>query len=98
MSDATYRIKARKNINGKPLLIVTFNVDYEVLLDQERFEQLSSTVVKYSDGVEGERSFASGGTSSNECGPSGTPWASYRRMPRWSWKPTHPSYRELCFI
>ncbi|TCV62708.1 hypothetical protein [Pseudomonas fluorescens] len=55
MSDATYRIKARKNINGKPLLIVTFNVDYEVLLDQERFEQLSSTVVKYSDGVEGEK-------------------------------------------
>ncbi|WP_409286761.1 hypothetical protein [Pseudomonas guariconensis] len=55
MSDVTYRIKSRSSIDGKPLLIVSFNVDYEVLLDTDRFEQLSSTLTTFADGVKGEK-------------------------------------------
>lgn len=55
MSDATYRIKARLDGNKKPLLIVNFQVEYEVVLDADRFNNLHSTVVQYSDGVKGEK-------------------------------------------
>ncbi|WP_410952976.1 hypothetical protein [Pseudomonas sp. S1(2024)] len=55
MADANYRIKVRRDVNGSPLLIVTFDVQYEVLLNQDRFQNLTKSVVKYSDGVEGEK-------------------------------------------
>lgn len=55
MVDASYKIKLRRDISGTPLLLVTFDVQYEVVLNQDRFQSLSNSVVKYSDGVKDEK-------------------------------------------
>ncbi|WP_250537109.1 hypothetical protein [Caballeronia sp. AZ10_KS36] len=55
MAGSNYIVRARKDIDGSPLLIVTFNVEYEVLLNKDRFEDLHKSVVRYADGVSGEK-------------------------------------------
>ena len=55
MSDATYRIKTRVDANGSPLLIVNFQVEYEVVLDTERFTEVHNTVGQYAEGMNNEK-------------------------------------------
>jgi hypothetical protein len=55
MSDATYRIITRRDAGGSPLLIVKFLVEYEVILNSDRFTQLRETISTYADGVLGNK-------------------------------------------
>ncbi|KAB0507752.1 hypothetical protein [Pseudomonas moorei] len=55
MSDATYKIITRDDSGGAPLLIVKFQVEYEVILNADRFTELQKTVAQFSDGVTGDK-------------------------------------------
>lgn len=55
MADAAYRIKVKRDINGTPLLVVSLHVEYEVVLDSDRFTELHRSAARYADGVEGQK-------------------------------------------
>ncbi|MGF6595273.1 hypothetical protein ABIE20_005519 [Pseudomonas sp. 2835] len=40
MSDATYRVQTRIDGHSSPLLIVKFQVEYEVVLNTDNFKEL----------------------------------------------------------
>lgn len=55
MGAASYKVKVRQDINGRPLLIVTFDVQYELILNQERFESLHRSVERFAEGIDNEQ-------------------------------------------